>query len=99
MKTKETFRGPHLSRVKKALDEAVSICWDGCHKIYICKDLESHSQQKEFGYDMVTVDENSTDLLFEWFNDSCFLRFINAISECNCFETIIAQGDYDNEVE
>lgn len=50
-----TFKEPFLTKVKHYLLDATSITWDGCHKIYICLDQESHKQQVEYEYDMVLV--------------------------------------------
>jgi hypothetical protein len=93
----ETFKEPYLTQVKQALDGAVSICWEGCHKIYIARDQESHKQQKSFGYDTVPVDETSLQTLFEWFSTSCGLRFIQAIANSDDFQNVIPQFDYDAE--
>jgi hypothetical protein len=94
-----TFKEPHLTQVKEALNGAVSICWEGCHKIYITLDQESHKQQQEFGYDTVPVDETSLPTLYEWFDNSCGLRFIQAIANSTDFKNVIPQFDYDDETE
>ena len=95
----ETFKQPFLDRVAKALEGAFSITWEGCHKIYICMDEESHNQQVEYGYDMVLVKDQQEALskLYEWWDTSCGLRFINAIEGSDTFLTVIAQFE-DDEV-
>tara|TARA_R110002110_G_scaffold171377_2_gene373820 strand:+ start:299 stop:601 length:303 start_codon:yes stop_codon:yes gene_type:complete len=97
-----TFKEPWLKRVTEALDGAVSITWEGCHKLYICMDKESHDQQIEFGYDMIEVSQlehvgGAADQLFEWFDNSCGLRFISAISNGDSFDRVIPQFEYDDE--
>lgn len=94
-----TFKEPWLQRVTDALDGAVSITWEGCHKVYICVDRESHEQQIEFGYDMTLVGDKDEALeqLFDWFESSCGLRFISAISNGDSFDRVIPQFEYDDE--
>jgi hypothetical protein len=95
----ETFKQPFLSKVENILNKAVSITWEGCHKIYVCLDQESHKQQTECGYDMVLVGDKAEalDQLYEWFDVSCSLRFINAIECGDTFHDVIPQFDYDEE--
>ena len=72
----ETFKEPFLGAVEDILEKAISITWEGCHKIYICLDQESHKQQIEYGYEMVPVKDKAEALnqLYEWFDVSCGLR-------------------------
>ena len=105
----ETFKEPWLTKVKAAVADAVSITWDGCHKIYICTSEESHNQQVEYEYKMQRVDSEgnlpsgkpAVDQLFEWFCDSCVLKFIHEISgggTSNCdFGDVINQFEYESE--
>jgi hypothetical protein len=99
----ETFKEPFLSEVKAALGwgRAVSITWEGCHKIYICLDQESHKQMLEIGYEMVPVKDKAEalDQLYEWFDASCSLRFINACEGEDTFHDVIPQFDYDEDEE
>jgi len=99
--TVETFKQPYLSCVEDALDKAVSITWEGCHKIYICLDQESHKQQIEYGYEMVPVKDKAEALnqLYEWFDVSCGLRFINSIEGESTFHDVISQFEYDEDEE
>ena len=75
------FTEPHLTKVKLALDEAFSITWEGCHKIYIMMDEHCHDNQVEIGYDCLPVKDKDAALqqLWEWFDRSCPLRFINGL--------------------
>ena len=97
------FKQPFLDKIEDILDRAVSITWEGCHKIYITLDMESHNQQIEYGYEMVLVEDKAEALnhLYEWWNSSCGLRFINAIEgddqdygQCR-FHDVIPQFEYD----
>ncbi len=96
-KTTTTFKEPFLKRVQDALDGAGSITWEGCHKIYICMDAESHEQLIEFGYDMILVGDKDEALeqLFDWWNEACPLRFISACKGKDKFDRVIPQFDYD----
>ena len=97
----ETFEQPFLDKVKDVLDKAVSITWEGCHKIYGCLDQASHEQQIEYGYEMVVIEDKAEALnhLYEWWNSSCGLRFINAIEGKDTFHDVIPQFDYDEQEE
>ncbi len=72
------------NEVYAALEGAVSITWEGCHKIYICMDQESHDHLVSCDYEMTPVTDKveAHNQLYEWFDASCSLRFIDAI-ECN----------------
>jgi hypothetical protein len=91
------FKQPFLDKIEDILDRAVSITWEGCHKIYITLDMESHNQQIEYGYEMVLVEDKAEALnqLWEWWDVSCGLKFINAIEGENTFYDVIPQGAYD----
>jgi|GEM_PF-6941025 len=101
MQAIETFKQPFLAKIKDTLDKAVSITWEGCHKIYITLDMESHDQQIKYGYEMVSVKDKAEalNLLWEWWNSSCGLRFINAIEGESTFHDVIPQFDYDKDEE
>jgi len=105
----ETFKEPWLTKVKAAVADAVSITWDGCHKIYICTSEEAHNQQVEYEYGMERVDSEgnlpdgtpAVDQLYEWFCNSCGLEFIQAIEGAGTeninFSDVIGQFDYGEE--
>ena len=95
----ETFKQPFLDKIEDVLDRAVSITWEGCHKIYITLDMESHNQQIEYGYEMVSVKDKAEALnqLWEWWDVSCGLKFINAIEGKDTFHDVIPQIDYDEQ--
>ena len=84
-----------------SLDELVaqsfSLSWDGCHKLYLNMDEEQHDKMMSYGYDLTIInrDPNVTmDKLGEWYNDSCSLRFIDAVftdTDTDKFVTVIGQ--------
>jgi hypothetical protein len=95
--------------IKGRLSEAEAIAWDNCHKIYILMDSEQVDLMRGYGYDpLITNEEMNPDDMFglvqEWYEDSCGLRFIQAVSTNHInpnagFESLISQGeDYEEEV-
>ncbi len=62
--------------VENAVDKAKGMYWDGCHKIYLSMDDEDVAKMKEYGYEYHTP---NLELLKEWFDQSCGLRFVNAV--------------------
>lgn len=84
------------------LDGAKGIAFDGCHKIYVLMDDEQMTEMKECGYDpLISAEGHTADellsLLMEWYEDSCSLRFINAVHTNHAdpnagFIDLIAQG-------
>ena len=89
--------------IKGRLSEAEAIAWDNCHKIYILMDSEQVDLMREYGYDpLITTDQMSADEMFglvqEWYEDSCSLRFIDAVFTNHInpnagFETLVSQFD------
>jgi hypothetical protein len=103
MKTTDelTFKQPFLDNIDAALNDAVSITFDGCHKIYIALDTKSHDGFVRYDYDMILVDDktDAMDLLLQWWNVSCGLRFISAVANDDTFHRLIPQSEYDNQQE
>ena len=65
--------------VRDALPDAEGICWDGCHKIYILMDEGEVEAMRECGYEVLNVTDDSLTTLQEWYDRSCFLKFVYAI--------------------
>jgi hypothetical protein len=66
--------------VTDAVEDAYLIAWDECHKIYVAMDETEAAWFRE-NYDVV-VDGTPEDMLetvVKWYNDSCGLRFVNAV--------------------
>jgi L-rhamnose isomerase len=64
--------------------EAKGIAFDTCHKIYILMDDEQMNLMKQYEYDpLISSDELDPEELankvVEWYEESCGLRFINAV--------------------
>lgn len=80
--------------VKSMLLNAKAMHFDGCHKIYLSMDDEQVRQMEGWGYETVKPD---FDLIVDWYDQSCGLRFINAVfthdGDANDgFVTLIPQG-------
>ena len=91
------------------ISEAEAIAWDNCHKIYLLMDTEQVELMRGYGYDpIITNEELNPDDMFglvqEWYENSCSLRFIQAVSTNDInpnlgFESLISQfDDYEEEV-
>lgn len=95
--------------IKERLSEAEAVAWDTCHKIYILMDSEQVELMRSYGYDpLITNEEMNPDDMFslvqEWYEGSCGLRFIQAVSTNHInpnagFESLISQGEDYEEVE
>ena len=93
----------NLELVKEKVSEAKAIAWDTCHKIYVLMDDEQVELMREYQYDpLITKDEMTPEemltTLEEWYEDSCGLRFIEAVTTNNInpnagFESLIGQGE------
>jgi len=89
--------------IKGRLSEAKAIAWDNCHKIYILMDSEQVELMRSYKYHpLITANQMSSDEMFEvvegWYEDSCSLRFIDAVSTNHInpnagFETLVSQFD------
>jgi len=67
--------------VDEATQDALAITWDECHKIYLVMDQGQIRDFIEYGYELTTG--HPSDLqkkLRDWYDDSCDLRFISAVS-------------------
>lgn len=69
----------------KALEEysknAILAAWDNCHKIYLAMDQEKANFFRE-NYETVvesSLSESLSSYVKDWFENSCSLRFINAV--------------------
>jgi hypothetical protein len=91
----------NLELVKERVSEAKAIAWDTCHKIYVLMDDEQVELMREYGYNpLITKDQMTPDQMLktleEWYEESCSLRFINAVSTNHIdpnkgFESLIEQ--------
>jgi hypothetical protein len=103
--------------VREYTNEAKGIAYDTCHKIYVLMDDDQVNLMREYGYgdsndpdSLITSEQldpaEMATVVMKWFQDSCGLRFINAVYSDRSighegFVNIIAQfeGDEDDEDE
>lgn len=95
--------------VAERVESASGIAWDGCHKIYVLMDSVQMELMHGYGYDPLvraewTTPEKMLELLRDWYDESCGLRFISAVTtndeDPNAgFEDLIAQFEGDEEGE
>ena len=97
--------------VEDRLYDAKAITWDTCHKIYVLMDDAQIEQTKGYGYGdepdsfFTNAEKSPSEMLTivkKWFDESCGLRFVNAVStmpdgeDPNLgYETLIEQGAGD----
>ena len=98
-----------------AVQDAKAIAFDGCHKIYVLMDDAQVEKMRSYGYGdddgsfLVTADEvrkvEMLDILKNWYEGSCGLKFINAVSTVDGdpnegFVDLIPQGaEWEEECE
>ena len=88
--------------VESSLYGAKGIAFDTCHKIYVLLDDEQVALMREYEYELIFTSEEKTpeemlDTLKEWFEQSCPLRFIQAVETNHAdpnagFDDLIPQG-------
>jgi hypothetical protein len=81
---------------------AKGIAWDTCHKIYILLDDEQMRLMADYEYDPLISSAEMTPAemtaqVVEWFQNSCGLRFVNAVETNTAdpnagFTDVIPQG-------
>ena len=69
--------------VSTIMELADSIAFDGCHKIYVL--LDKHQTEQMISYKHIVKAEDTTlkeleRTMWQWYEDSCELRFISAIA-------------------
>ena len=89
------------------VNEADSIAWDGCHKVYILMDEKQTQQMIDYEYDYLIKAKDSnpydmSDTVGNWYNHSCYLRFIDVVytdeNGEDEFYPLVAQGENILEV-
>jgi hypothetical protein len=80
------------------VNQAYSLSWDGCHKLYLNMDKAQHDKMIDLGYSLTILSNNpyiTMQKVEEWYEDSCSLRFIDAVftndDDTDKFVTVIAQ--------
>jgi hypothetical protein len=75
----------YWNKTEAWLHDAKGIAFDGCHKIYVLMDDQQMAEMKEYGYDpLLSAQDLTVDAMLStlkgWYEKSCGLRFINAVS-------------------
>lgn len=89
--------GDQETNLHELLFSAHSVSYDGCHKIYLNMDEAQTTKMIGYGYDKTIIDTpaNMEAMVEEWFEDSCGLRFIDAVftneDETDKFVTVVPQ--------
>ena len=91
----------YWTQVEEYAQNAILIAWDTCHKIYLLMDDEQVELMREYEYDpLITKEEMTSEemlsTLEKWYEDSCGLRFIQAVNTNHLnpnegFESLIEQ--------
>lgn len=91
-----------LGPVEEAVRNSVLVAWDGCHKIYVALDQKSADDFRYLEYPHIVQSDSDTvlELLNEWWDESCPLRFIQSMSnggdDCDDFDDLIPQFAEDS---
>jgi hypothetical protein len=100
-----------FDRVETAVEDAILVAFDGCHKIYLAMD-EEQADWFRTNYNGT----NCTDRTFTgtpeemfatlkvWWDESCGLKFINAVTTDHenpnaGYTSLIGQGDWMDDEE
>ena len=84
------------------VNEAHSITWDGCHKIYILMDEEQTNKVISYQYENIVKASESNPYTMlawvqDWYDSSCFLKFIDVVytdeNGADEFYPLVAQGE------
>lgn len=79
--------------VENAMYEATLVAFDGCHKIYVAMDEhEANWFRENYEFVFVGTPEAMLDKVKEWYDESCFLRFVSAVS----YDDDKAESDFTN---
>lgn len=79
------------ANVETALSTANGMYFDGCHKIYLA--VDNAANEMFISEDWPEASLPNLDLIQTWFDESCALRFISAVTGEDSFERLIRQGD------
>lgn len=96
VKENKSIMSPYI--LEDFINDADSIAWDTCHKIYILMSPAQTEKMREYGYEAIITmaESNPYDILEtikNWYDDSCGLRFIDAVADGDVFTTVVAQGE------
>jgi len=80
------------------IEQSNTVAFDGCHKIYLNMDEGQTRKMIEYGYENLIGGTawDKQDAVWRWYEDSCSLRFIDAVftnddDEADKFVTVVSQ--------
>lgn len=82
--------------LRDKLANCEAIAWDTCHKIYVIMDEVELELMRGYGYTSIVLAKDvKSDVLFDvvldWYDKACPLRFITAVSGGSDFFGIVEQ--------
>jgi hypothetical protein len=95
-----------FDRVETAVEDAILVAFDGCHKIYVAMDEEQADWFRQNYNGTSCTDRTFTGTPEEmfatlkvWWDESCGLKFINAVTTDHenpnaGYASLIGQGDW-----
>lgn len=90
--------------VREYCENAVLVATDGCHKIYLAMDdTEADWFRENYEHIVEGTPEEMLVTVIGWYENSCFLRFVNAVSYNDDtaqtdFTTLVPQfADYEED--
>lgn len=95
--------GEQETNLHEIMYSVYSVSWDGCHKIYLNMDKAQHDKMIGYGYENTVSGTPLAleELVSSWYNDSCSLRFIDAVftndDETDKFVTVVPQFFLEDE--
>ena len=85
------------------IEQSNTVAFDGCHKIYLNMDERQTEKMIGYGYDHIVggTTWDKQDAVFRWYEDSCGLRFIDAVftndDDTDNFVVVVSQFFGDDE--
>ena len=102
----DVTKTPLFEEVREAVDDAILVAFDGCHKIYLAMDKhEADWFRAEYDFVVEDTPEEMLKTLGQWWEQSCGLRFISACRYVpdnvnSGFTHLISQfADYEEDEE
>jgi hypothetical protein len=73
--------GNQETNLTDLIEQSHTVAFDGCHKIYLNMDEEQTRKMRGYGYGNMVGGTawSKQDAVFRWYEDSCELRFIDAV--------------------
>lgn len=73
--------GNQETTLTNLIEQANTVAFDGCHKIYLNMDIDQTRKMRGYGYGNMIggTTWEKEDAVWRWYEDSCGLRFIDAV--------------------